>query len=103
MRFLTHASSRLLRTGKGGSCAQPDGCQVKRKGVHVFWTTVPELAREGHISVDRLYELARREEDPLPLRFVGEGARYGQVLCSEMAEWVKRNSVLYRDRNAKNG
>jgi hypothetical protein len=61
------------------------------------WTTVPDLAREGHVSADRLYELARRDSDPLPLRFIG-GARYGQVLVSEFDSWVRRNGALYNER-----
>lgn len=65
----------------------------------MFWTTVPELAKEGHISAEKLYELARREEDPLPLRFLGDRSRYGQVLCSEMDEWVRRNGVLMNERS----
>ena len=61
------------------------------------WTTVPDLAREGHKSADRLYELARRAEDPLPLRFI-DGDRYGVVLVDEFAAWVKRNGRLMNER-----
>lgn len=63
----------------------------------MVWTTVPKLAEEGGVSADRLYELARREHDPLPVRYVC-GGRYGQVLASEFEEWVLRNSTLMRDR-----
>ncbi len=62
------------------------------------WTTVPDLAREGHVSADRLYELARREVDPLPLRYIGGGTRYGQILVSELEDWVKRNGCFYNER-----
>lgn len=64
----------------------------------MFWTTVPELAKEGHVSADKLYELARREHDPFPVRYIG-GSRYGQVLVSEADEWVRRNGVLMNERS----
>ena len=64
----------------------------------MFWTTVPELAKEGHVSADMLYRLARREHDPFPVRYI-DGSRYGQVLVSEADEWVRRNGVLMNERN----
>jgi len=56
------------------------------------------LAKQGHVSADRLYELAKRENDPLPLRYIGENSRYGQILVSEFTDWVKRNGVLANER-----
>ena len=67
-----------------------------------MWTTIPELARDGHISADRLYELARRENDPFPVRYIDE-SRYGQVLISEADEWVRRNGVLMNERRGNGG
>ena len=64
----------------------------------MVWTTIPELARDGHIGKDRLYELAKREHDPLPLRYIDGDARYGQVLVSEFESWLKRNSELANER-----
>lgn len=63
----------------------------------MFWTTVPDLAKDGHISADKLYELAKREHDPFPVRYL-DGARYGQVLISEADEWVRRNGTLMNER-----
>ena len=63
----------------------------------MFWTTVPDLAKEGHISPDKLYELARRKNDPFPIRYI-DGNRYGQVLVSEADEWVRRNGVLMAEK-----
>ena len=60
-------------------------------------TTVPELAREWHKSPDRLYELASRQDDPLPVRYL-EGDRYGGLLVSEFEEWLKRNTKLFDER-----
>jgi hypothetical protein len=62
------------------------------------WTTIAELAADGHVGENRLYELAKRRDDPLPLRYL-PGARYGQVLVSEFDEWVKRNTTLANERS----
>ena len=65
----------------------------------MLWTTVPDLAKEGHISTEKLYELSRRKHDPFPVRYI-DGSRYGQVLISEADEWVRRNGVLMNERSA---
>lgn len=87
------------RLGKVGGCAPPGARRERLEGGQMFWTTIPELAAEGHVSPDRLYELARRKKDPLPLRYLGDDARYGQVLLSELDEWVRRNGELYAERS----
>ena len=99
MRFPSffHAS----RAGQGGTRLRPfRGVLFDRKEGQMVWTTIAELAREGHVSKDRLYELARREDDPLPLRYLDGGGRYGQVLVSEFDEWVRRNGALYNERRS---
>ena len=63
----------------------------------MVWTTIPELAKQGHIGADKLYELSRRTEDPLPLRYM-DGDRYGRVLVSEFESWFKRNAALAAHR-----
>ena len=55
------------------------------------WITVQDLAKEGHMGPDSIYQLARREEDPLPLRYL-PGDRYGRILVSEFESWWKRNA-----------
>lgn len=85
--------------GQGILLRPPGTPPTEERGEGMVWTTIPALAREGHVGVDRLYELAAREVDPLPLRFV-DGARYGQVLVSEFEAWVKRNSVTYAERKS---
>ena len=62
--------------------------------------TVPELAEQMHKSTDQLYAWARRDNDPMPLRYVS-GERYGSMLVEEFAEWFKRNGVLMADRGKK--
>ena len=58
---------------------------------------MPELAEQGHKSPDKLYEWAKREEDPLPVRYI-EGERYGTVLVSEFEDWMKRNGRLFNEK-----
>lgn len=65
----------------------------------MFWTTVPDMAKEGHMSPDRLYELANRKDDPFPLRYL-DGDRYGRVLVSEADEWFRRNGRLANERRS---
>ena len=63
-----------------------------------MWTTIPELAKKAHKDPDRLRQMARRRDDPLPLRFLPGDDRYGVVLESEMDEWVRRNGRLYNEK-----
>ena len=63
-------------------------------------TTVPELASQMHKDPAQLYAWAKRDNDPLPLRYVG-GERYGAVIVREFEEWFIRNSVLMSERNEK--
>lgn len=56
-------------------------------------TTIMDLAKEGHKSKDRFYELAHRAEDPLPLRYF-KGDRCGFLIVSEVEEWLKRNTEI---------
>ena len=62
--------------------------------------TVPELAEQMHKSTDQLYAWARREKDPMPLRYVS-GERYGSMLVDEFSEWFKRNGELMSERSKK--
>lgn len=50
------------------------------------------------ISKRRLYELAERNDDPLPLRTF-PGAKRGSI-CDrkELRDWVLRNTILVRER-----
>ena len=61
-------------------------------------TTVPDLAKQWHKRPKALYDLALREDDPLPVRYL-PGDRYGGVLVSEFEEWLRRNSVLANERS----
>lgn len=78
-------------------CVRPRRSVIRERRSGLVMTNVPSLAREWHKSKDSLYELAKREEDPLPVRFL-EGDRYGAILVSEFDEWFKRNGALMNER-----
>lgn len=60
--------------------------------------TVPDLAEQMGKTVHTLYEWARREEDPLPLRYERGTTKNGSVMVTEFREWWARNSVHYSER-----
>ena len=64
--------------------------------------TIPDLAEQMHKSTEQLYSWAKRDTDPMPLRYVG-GERYGSMLVEEFSEWFKRNGELMTERNKKHG
>ena len=59
--------------------------------------TVPALAKQMHKSPDQLYAWARREDDPLPVRYV-DGERYGSIFVPELGSWFERNGKLTNER-----
>ena len=59
--------------------------------------TVSDLAEQMHMSTDTLYELARREEDPMPLRTIRGMKRSSSMLVSELEEWYVRNSDMFKE------
>ena len=60
--------------------------------------SVDEVAALLRISRNRLYDLAKEREDPLPLRCFPTGWRGSFASCEELREWVSRNTVLVRER-----
>ena len=84
---------------KGVGCARTGRHPQDRKEIDMpVVITVPELAEQMHKSPDKLYEWAKRENDPLPVRYIG-GERYGAILVSELAEWFIRNGQLANERS----
>ena len=59
--------------------------------------TVPDLAEQMHVRQGRLYELARRADDPLPLRTQDGMKRSSAILVSDWKEWWKRNSKVFKE------
>lgn len=60
--------------------------------------TVPKMCEEMNMDLHTAYELARREEDPLPLRYLRGNKKNGRILEDELREWWLRNSVHYQER-----
>ena len=63
-----------------------------------MFLTVADMCEQMHMDKHTAYELAGREEDPLPLRYLRGNVKYGRILQSELDEWWLRNSVHYKDR-----
>lgn len=59
--------------------------------------TPTKLAKQLGKSVDKVYAWAKRENDPLPIRYV-DGERYGSILVSEFESWFKRSGKLKGER-----
>lgn len=59
--------------------------------------TVGDLAGQMHVKASTLYDLARREEDPLPLRTLDGFKRSSAMLYEEWREWFLRNSSLFKE------
>lgn len=57
-----------------------------------------EVARQLGTNESKVGEYARREVDPLPLRYIKGKRNGGFVVVGEFVEWVERNTVMYRDR-----
>lgn len=59
--------------------------------------TVGDLADQMHVKTTTLYELARREHDPMPLRTLHGFKRSSSMLVSDFEEWFVRNSELFKE------
>lgn len=60
--------------------------------------SVDVVAALLRISRNRVYDLAKEREDPLPLRCFPTGWRGSFASREELREWVSRNTVLVRER-----
>ena len=63
--------------------------------------TIADLAEQMHMKTDTLYELARRDDDPLPLRTMNGFKRSSSVVVSEWIAWFERNSSLFKETRHK--
>ena len=59
--------------------------------------TVSQLAEEMGMKKSTLYGLARRENDPLPLRTLHGFKRSSVILVSDLEEWLVRNSDFFKE------
>ena len=74
-------------TGYYEEISQPDPPLVQRKDFY----TAKETAWLMGISIKRVWTLARRDDDPLPLRRMIAMKRGSIVFHDELIEWMKRN------------
>lgn len=65
--------------------------------VHPVCITTTALAEQLGTRNDKLMALARRAEDPLPVRYLKGKTRYGFVVVPELMEWLERNSEVRSD------
>ena len=66
------------------------------------YMTFADVARQLGTRADRLAEFCRREEDPMPVRYMPGRVSNGFVIVSELNDWMERNTVLWKERpNAK--
>ena len=63
-----------------------------------MFLSVRRICEETGLDNHTVYRLAGREKDPLPLRYLEGQRRTGFCIEDELGEWVKRNTVSYRDR-----
>lgn len=56
-----------------------------------------DIAEQMHMSRATVYELARRADDPLPLRTLDGFKRSSAALVSELEAWYLRNSKLFKE------
>ncbi len=59
--------------------------------------TVADLAAQMHMKTETLYQFAKREVDPLPLRTLNGFKRSSAMLVSSWVEWYERNSELFKE------
>lgn len=74
-----------------------DSVKPQKVAVQDFYS-VQEAAALLCISKTRIYELAKRADDPFPLRRLKGFKRTSIVLRKELIAWVQRNYVLASDR-----
>lgn len=57
-----------------------------------------EVAAQLGTNPSMVQQYARREDDPLPLRYIKGKRNGGFVVVGEFLGWVERNTTLYRER-----
>lgn len=61
--------------------------------------TVADLAEQMGKDKHTLYGWARREVDPLPLRYERGSRKAGSIVVAEWRDWWARNSVHFKERS----
>ena len=60
-------------------------------------TTISRLAEEMEMSPNTLYALARRDDDPLPLRTLKGMKRSSALVVDDWLAWYERNTDLFKE------
>lgn len=59
---------------------------------------VREVAEQLGTNHSTILQYARREDDPLPLRYIKGKKNGGFILVSELSDWIVRNTCSYSER-----
>lgn len=59
---------------------------------------VREIADQLGTNHSTILQYARREDDPLPLRYIKGKRNGGFVIVPEFVEWLERNTCSYAER-----
>lgn len=62
------------------------------------YMTVKELSKQSGLDPDTIRCYARRDKDPLPVRYMPGMRRGGFISVNEMDSWLERNGRLMVDR-----
>lgn len=60
--------------------------------------TTKDVAQKLGTNHATVLEYARRQEDPLPLRYIKGKSNGGFVVVEEFLEWIKRNTCMFNER-----
>ena len=63
--------------------------------------TAVDLAKQLHIDPDKLYGLAARESDPLPIMYLPNAKRGAFVIADDAKDWCRRNGIPYAEMDGK--
>lgn len=61
------------------------------------YMTLVALAQQLGTRYDHLLPYVRREEDPLPVRYLDGKRRGAFVFVPELEEWMGRNTTTYKE------
>lgn len=93
-QWFTHLGTSIFLKKEVVGMGKTNSNEVRTAKIPVFMQdtyNADETAVLLNISVNRIYELSRRECDPLPLRCLPTQTRGYIVLRTELIEWIKRN------------
>lgn len=60
---------------------------------------VDEISRQLATSKSEIFNLSKRENDPLPLLILKGKKRGAFMLDTDLAEWIRRNSCPYNQKD----